>query len=376
MGDETLAWPHASSSLLEHCAHLGAMHDPKQFGASVPGGVWGDLSERQRGTSPDCGVPIFRVEHKMDAEGMIFTPQDDSGISALATSIGARAVPAGARQAPPEVPGASASLLEHCKFLGAKHDPSQFATSIPGGCWGSTSPMREPSGDLDEACGVPIFRAEHKMNADGMIFTPQQGSDLAQFIVGSVGSDFDSEAGSFQDHSWNSPVLLPDKNAFLASAAAAVAAATAQQQRPPAQPLASPPDEEQCPSIAECPSTPPSGPHSPSSSGQHSPLEPGSPAHSANFPGERSLRPQWVEDHAQDGCASCHKKFGLFLRRHHCRACGHIFCGRCSQGTAVMPHLGYDAAVRVCDNCHKATGSMGPADGDLHSSGTSDISQS
>jgi hypothetical protein len=35
----------------------------------------------------------------------------------------------------------------------------------------------------------------------------------------------------------------------------------------------------------------------------------------------------WVSDEERESCQSCRAAFGLFLRRHHCRRCGDVFCG-------------------------------------------------
>ena len=59
----------------------------------------------------------------------------------------------------------------------------------------------------------------------------------------------------------------------------------------------------------------------------------------------------WLPDHLSTGCAGCGAKFGLFLRRHHCRKCGLVFCAECSRGRAPLPEFGYLKAVRVCRKC-------------------------
>lgn len=41
----------------------------------------------------------------------------------------------------------------------------------------------------------------------------------------------------------------------------------------------------------------------------------------------------WIEDESVDKCYHCHKLFGWYLRRHHCRGCGRIFCYSCSSHT-------------------------------------------
>uniref|UniRef100_A0A8K9Y5U4 Hepatocyte growth factor-regulated tyrosine kinase substrate n=1 Tax=Oncorhynchus mykiss TaxID=8022 RepID=A0A8K9Y5U4_ONCMY len=42
------------------------------------------------------------------------------------------------------------------------------------------------------------------------------------------------------------------------------------------------------------------------------------------------------------------------LRRlHHCRACGQIFCGKCSSKYSTIPKFGIEKEVRVCEPCHE-----------------------
>ncbi|GAV47937.1 hypothetical protein ZYGR_0I02330 [Zygosaccharomyces rouxii] len=56
----------------------------------------------------------------------------------------------------------------------------------------------------------------------------------------------------------------------------------------------------------------------------------------------------WVDS---DVCMICSKKFSLFLRRHHCRSCGGVFCQDHSSNSIVLPDLGIYEPVRVCDDC-------------------------
>lgn len=39
----------------------------------------------------------------------------------------------------------------------------------------------------------------------------------------------------------------------------------------------------------------------------------------------------WMPDKRFDRCFKCNVQFGMLLRKHHCRACGRIFCSECSQ---------------------------------------------
>lgn len=52
-------------------------------------------------------------------------------------------------------------------------------------------------------------------------------------------------------------------------------------------------------------------------------------------------------------CVLCDKEFGIFRRKHHCRSCGALVCGKCSP--AKMYVHGYkDQKVRVCQTCSNA----------------------
>jgi hypothetical protein len=63
----------------------------------------------------------------------------------------------------------------------------------------------------------------------------------------------------------------------------------------------------------------------------------------------KSVESDWVPDQSYDVCYGCLRKFTVFLRRHHCRSCGQLFCRFCSSGRAELtPGAGF---VRVCDAC-------------------------
>jgi hypothetical protein len=50
-------------------------------------------------------------------------------------------------------------------------------------------------------------------------------------------------------------------------------------------------------------------------------------------------------------CACCKSSVGRFSR-HHCRNCGRISCGKCSEMKVLIPSLGYkDTPVRACVDC-------------------------
>lgn len=71
---------------------------------------------------------------------------------------------------------------------------------------------------------------------------------------------------------------------------------------------------------------------------------------------------KWSMDHETKICMSQQCKsnptgnggaaFTTFLRRHHCRNCGGVYCDRCSQNKVPIVALRFTAPVRVCDSCH------------------------
>ncbi|GAB5363377.1 hypothetical protein AAMO2058_000877700 [Amorphochlora amoebiformis] len=59
----------------------------------------------------------------------------------------------------------------------------------------------------------------------------------------------------------------------------------------------------------------------------------------------------WEPDEWSADCNDCNEPFTWFRRRHHCRACGRVFCNNCSRQRAKLPHLGMYEPVRVCERC-------------------------
>lgn len=60
--------------------------------------------------------------------------------------------------------------------------------------------------------------------------------------------------------------------------------------------------------------------------------------------------PLWVPDARVTMCMLCLAEFSITWRRHHCRACGRIICGNCSENKAPLRYLMYKSH-RVCDDC-------------------------
>lgn len=61
--------------------------------------------------------------------------------------------------------------------------------------------------------------------------------------------------------------------------------------------------------------------------------------------------PEWIPDELAPHCMSCMSIFNLVRRRHHCRNCGKVFCGRCSSNSVALPRYGLNKPVRVCNRC-------------------------
>lgn len=76
-------------------------------------------------------------------------------------------------------------------------------------------------------------------------------------------------------------------------------------------------------------------------------------------------RPRWTLDREATECQACEAAFGLFTRRHHCRACGGVFCATCADDTwrqVLPPVFGYgDDLQRVCARCRNQPGGPAPA---------------
>ncbi|XP_028765121.1 protein FREE1-like [Neltuma alba] len=59
----------------------------------------------------------------------------------------------------------------------------------------------------------------------------------------------------------------------------------------------------------------------------------------------------WVPDEAASKCTACGTDFNAFVRKHHCRNCGDIFCDKCTQGRIALTADENALPVRVCDRC-------------------------
>ncbi|KYO48636.1 hypothetical protein Y1Q_0004038 [Alligator mississippiensis] len=63
-------------------------------------------------------------------------------------------------------------------------------------------------------------------------------------------------------------------------------------------------------------------------------------------------QPSWVPDSEAPNCMNCQVKFTFTKRRHHCRACGKVFCGICCNRRCKLQYMEKEA--RVCIGCYKS----------------------
>ncbi|XP_039401049.1 zinc finger FYVE domain-containing protein 16 isoform X3 [Mauremys reevesii] len=63
-------------------------------------------------------------------------------------------------------------------------------------------------------------------------------------------------------------------------------------------------------------------------------------------------QPPWVPDSEAPNCMNCQVKFTFTKRRHHCRACGKVFCGVCCNRKCKLQYTEREA--RVCIGCYKS----------------------
>ncbi|XP_015269444.1 PREDICTED: zinc finger FYVE domain-containing protein 16-like, partial [Gekko japonicus] len=63
-------------------------------------------------------------------------------------------------------------------------------------------------------------------------------------------------------------------------------------------------------------------------------------------------QPSWVPDSEAPNCMNCQTKFTFTKRRHHCRACGKVFCGPCCNRKCKLQYM--DKEARVCISCYES----------------------
>jgi len=69
--------------------------------------------------------------------------------------------------------------------------------------------------------------------------------------------------------------------------------------------------------------------------------------------------PTWQNDEEADNCPSCLVKFTKIRRKHHCRKCGSLVCGKCSEHKIEVTGIS-GGKKRVCEACFKEAGGTIP----------------
>ncbi|GAK62070.1 uncharacterized protein PAN0_001d0267 [Moesziomyces antarcticus] len=69
--------------------------------------------------------------------------------------------------------------------------------------------------------------------------------------------------------------------------------------------------------------------------------------------GEGLSRKFWMADENAKECRECLSIFTPFRRKHHCRICGQIFCGRCAAHIIKGRRFNFDGMIRVCNFCKR-----------------------
>ncbi|XP_046860307.1 zinc finger FYVE domain-containing protein 26-like [Xenia sp. Carnegie-2017] len=62
-------------------------------------------------------------------------------------------------------------------------------------------------------------------------------------------------------------------------------------------------------------------------------------------------KPEWIPDSKASSCVLCKERFTQVRRRHHCRVCGNVLCGKCCFEKVYLPQYGDDEQSRVCNAC-------------------------
>ena len=65
-----------------------------------------------------------------------------------------------------------------------------------------------------------------------------------------------------------------------------------------------------------------------------------------------SIAPEWISDELAPVCMKCSMKFSITRRRHHCRACGKVFCSTCCSQKVKLIHDD-NKEDRACNDCIK-----------------------
>ncbi|KAI8341123.1 hypothetical protein BC941DRAFT_201221 [Chlamydoabsidia padenii] len=71
----------------------------------------------------------------------------------------------------------------------------------------------------------------------------------------------------------------------------------------------------------------------------------------ARLRGEAPNKEYWMPDENCKECFECGAHFNFFRRKHHCRVCGQIFCGKCASHIIQGERISQMGQLRVCNFC-------------------------
>ena len=76
--------------------------------------------------------------------------------------------------------------------------------------------------------------------------------------------------------------------------------------------------------------------------------------HKVYIPDNQQYKIGWILNRFCKKCMSCGWKFGISVRKHHCRICGGIFCSSCSKYRIRLDNLSEEEPTgsRACRSCH------------------------
>uniref|UniRef100_A0A7S2H4B3 FYVE-type domain-containing protein n=2 Tax=Octactis speculum TaxID=3111310 RepID=A0A7S2H4B3_9STRA len=66
-----------------------------------------------------------------------------------------------------------------------------------------------------------------------------------------------------------------------------------------------------------------------------------------------TFAPVWLSNSAVKNCQICDRQFTLIKRRHHCRSCGKVVCGTCSNEKIRLQNIHESKFVRACTICYE-----------------------
>ncbi|XP_015120679.1 uncharacterized protein LOC107043630 [Diachasma alloeum] len=70
-------------------------------------------------------------------------------------------------------------------------------------------------------------------------------------------------------------------------------------------------------------------------------------------------REEWIPNDKARECSCCRNViFSMFNRRHHCRRCGRVVCGSCSNQRMMVAGYANSVRVRICNDCKKQTAQL------------------